>query len=99
MNVILNLNIHAECAQLIGQLNFFNVLSIRQAGLNYINKQATSVTFNLSEIIKSDSAGVALLIEWWREALYQNKEIKFIHIPPEMMALIKVGNLTDILCV
>ena len=82
--------------QVSGELSFSSVLAIRDAGIHYIN-QVTEPVFNCNKVTKADSAGVALLIDWWRYATLAKKEICFIHLPNRMIALIKVGNLEDIL--
>jgi phospholipid transport system transporter-binding protein len=82
--------------QVSGELCFSSVLKIRDAGLNYIN-QVSEPVFNCNKVTNADSAGVALLVEWWRHATLAQKTISFIHVPNRMIGLIKVGNLEDIL--
>jgi phospholipid transport system transporter-binding protein len=48
-------------------------------------------------VTRTDSAGVALLVEWFRQAKTQQREVQFINAPPQMMAIIDVADLHDLL--
>lgn len=95
-NNIIRLKQHAEQAKLIGSLNFSNALKVLEPGLRYVSQTATP-TFDFSEIEKADSAGIALMLAWWRAATQLKKKIFWQHIPKNIGALIKVGNLEEIL--
>lgn len=86
-----NQQVHLE-----GELSFSTVLSVRQDGLDYV-AQVTQPAFNFSAVTKVDSAGVALLLEWWRLAVQSHKKIQFLELPHAMQALMKVSNLTEVL--
>ena len=45
------------------------------------------ITFDLQGISHTDSAGLALLIEWMRTARAQDKRIAFKNIPAQMLAI------------
>jgi len=55
------------------------------------------VTFDLGEVERADSAGLALLIEWMREAAHHRCEIRYINIPQQMMAIARVSGLDKVL--
>ena len=44
-----------------------------------------------------DSAGVALLIEWQRQAQKHNKSVCFINIPSQMLAIARLSGVDDLL--
>ena len=83
-------------AKLIGSLNFSNVLQILGAGIHYVTT-ALEPSFDFTEIKKADSAGIGLMLAWWREAQHLQKKIYWYHVPKGMQALIKVGDLEKIL--
>lgn len=52
---------------------------------------------DLAGILKSDSSGVALLVEWMRQANRINTKIRFLNMPENMRAIVTVTGLRDIL--
>jgi ABC-type transporter Mla MlaB component len=55
-------------AILIGVLDFSNVCTVLNAGINYIT-QTQAPIFDFQEIHKANSAALALMLAWWREAV------------------------------
>ncbi len=81
---------------LTGALTFETVPALwRQSVALFDNSD--SVTLDLHGITHTDSAGLALLIEWLRIARGKNRAIVFKNIPPQMMAIAKVSGLEQIL--
>lgn len=58
---------------------------------------AADITVDLGDVNHSDSAGLALLIEWMRVAAAANKPIVFQHIPRQMLAIAETTGLDAIL--
>jgi len=56
-----------------------------------------SITINLSEVDKIDSAGVALLVEWQRYCQQQQKTCHFFGLNEQAVSLIETYKLNDIL--
>jgi phospholipid transport system transporter-binding protein len=79
-----------------GVLDFQTVPVIRQHGLSLFS-EAPSLVLDLQGVSRSDSAGLALLIEWMRFARSQNKPISYINIPPQMLAIAHASGLDSIL--
>ncbi len=52
---------------------------------------------DLADVTCSDSAGLALLIEWMRSATQNSKNIVFHNIPPQMLAMAHASGLDDLL--
>jgi len=79
-----------------GELSFSTVsdLSRRSAGLLWQDEQ---VTLDLEGVTRTDSAGLALLVEWLRIARRKGKSIQFRNIPPQMMAVAQVVGLDSLL--
>ena len=56
-----------------------------------------SLVFDLAGVSRSDSAGVALLVEAMQMAKTQARELSFSHLPQQMKAIASVSGLLDIL--
>ncbi|HEC75375.1 MAG TPA: STAS domain-containing protein [Methylophaga aminisulfidivorans] len=57
----------------------------------------THIEIDLKNVTRSDSAGLALLIEWARQAKQKHKTIRFLHIPEQMLAIAKASALEEVL--
>lgn len=53
--------------------------------------------FDLSGVEKTDSAGLALLVEWMAWGEKHQKPIRFVNIPRQMMDIARVSGLDRIL--
>jgi phospholipid transport system transporter-binding protein len=60
-------------------------------------REATSLRFDLSGVIRADSAGVGLLIEWLRMARDSGCQLRYAHIPESLRAIMRVGGVEDLL--
>jgi phospholipid transport system transporter-binding protein len=58
---------------------------------------AVALDIDLTHVTRSDSAGLALLIAWMRQANQSDKQISFQHVPAQMLAIAKASGLDDIL--
>lgn len=89
-------NTDATTYVLRGELSFSTVtdLSRRSAELLW---RAEQVTLDLAGVTRTDSAGLALLVEWLRLAHRKGKVIQFRNIPPQMMAVAQVVGLDRLL--
>jgi phospholipid transport system transporter-binding protein len=52
---------------------------------------------DLSRVERSDSAGLALLVECLRQAHESGKTIRFFNIPAQMLAIARVSSLDQVL--
>ncbi len=52
---------------------------------------------DLSGVNRSNSAGVALLVQWLRQAHRCQRELLFVGIPAQMCAIIRVADLETVL--
>lgn len=77
-----------------GELSFESVAGLLGEDL-FTGQQ--KLVINLSEVTHSDSAGLALLINWYREAKKNSVTIEFEGVPQKMAALAKVSSLDKIL--
>jgi phospholipid transport system transporter-binding protein len=56
-----------------------------------------SVIVDLSLVTSSDSAGLALLIEWLRMTRAAGRKIHFDNVPQQIMALARISEVDDLL--
>lgn len=54
-----------------------------------------TVTLDLSRVANTDSAGLALMIEWVRHARSQRTQLIFNKIPKQLLNLAKLSGLDD----
>ena len=83
---------------LSGALNIHTVPGMWQLSQNILKNDKTSlVLFNLEDVTQSDSSGVALLIAWTRMLRQRDQKIRFVALPSQMLAIIRVSDLEKIL--
>ena len=81
---------------LLGDMSFQTVEQIRRASEKLFNAQ-TSVEVDLSRVEKTDSAGLALLLEWISWARISDVEIRFSDIPEKVLAIAQTTEVDDLL--
>lgn len=92
-----NLSFQApDTLQVSGELNFYSTLELQGLGLVWLNKEPI-VQVDLAAVTNSNSAGLALLLEWQREAKHRGRKLIFINIPANLQAAAEVYGLMEIL--
>ncbi len=81
---------------LSGVLSFQTVPRLWKQGGDMLDG-STQLTLDLSGVSRTDSAGIALLVEWLRMAHERNTRISFHNMPPQMLAIARVSGLDDLL--
>jgi phospholipid transport system transporter-binding protein len=79
-----------------GELALGSVAHLLQESKQLFQK-AFPKSIDFTDVTRTDSAGVALLVEWFRQAKAQQRELRYINAPAQMMAIIRVADLDDIL--
>lgn len=82
--------------QLSGELSFATVNQILEQA-EQMFEPITDLDINLAEVRRSDSAGLALLVHWIRQANDTNKKIVFHNIPAQMLAIADASGLNELL--
>jgi phospholipid transport system transporter-binding protein len=59
--------------------------------------QFKDLDIDLGGVGESDSAGLALLIEWLRVARQAQKEIRFANVPAQIEALARISEVEDLI--
>ena len=65
--------------------------------INFTAIDQNRLTIDFSEVEESDSAALAVMLEWENQAQLNQKQISFIHVPAQLMRLIKMADLQNIL--
>ena len=57
----------------------------------------TRIELDLGAVSESDSAGLALLLEWLRLARHANQQIQYANMPAQISALARISEVDDLL--
>jgi len=79
-----------------GELSFSSVPGLLNEG-KHLQPGSGGVLVDLQGVTRTDSAGLALMVEWTRNARAQGVDITFVNIPQQMMALIRLSGLEEVL--
>lgn len=83
---------------LSGVLNALTVPGIWEHSQSILKKDsALLLTVNLEHVTQSDSSGVALLISWTRMLKRRDQKIRFVALPAQMLAIVRLSELEKIL--
>lgn len=82
--------------RLAGELSFETVPALLRRGRELFEADGDA-SLDLAEVTRADSAGVALLIEWRREAQRRDRHIAFENIPPQMQAIARLSAVDQLL--
>ncbi len=82
--------------QVSGELDFDSTVKLQEVGLAWLNKEPI-VSIDLAAVTNSNSAGLALLLEWQREAKHLGRKLIFINIPANLQAAAEIYGLKQIL--
>ncbi len=85
-----------DCLRVSGVLYFANVAHLRDLGVRLLEKTPQPV-IDLQAVTDCDSSALALLTAWAREARRGNKQLRFIHVPTQLMDIIRLSNLDKVL--
>lgn len=80
-----------------GELNMQSVPVISKKMFELIRLEKQNFTLDLSSVSRSDSAGVALLVEAMQLAKTNNLELSLSNLPQQMQDIAGISGLLDIL--
>lgn len=84
--------------QVSGELSFSTVNDVlAQSRETLFAPPAAQLDLDLGGVSRADSAGLALLIEWMRMARAAQCEIRFHHLPEQLLAIARAGELDGLL--
>lgn len=94
--IAINLDKSSEMVLISGELTFATVNSVLEEVQSLVSSLST-LQVDLSDVTRSDSAGLALLVHWMRAAKQAKKQLAFHHIPAQMLAIASASGLDELL--
>jgi phospholipid transport system transporter-binding protein len=88
--------LEGDRARVVGSLHFTTVSALLTAGVEAINGAGAAV-IDLGEVVASDSAGLALLIEWLSIAKAAGRGLRFENIPTQLQQLARLSEVEELL--
>lgn len=83
---------------LSGALTFATAEAAYQAGLRALGSPVAGVrTFDFGGVADADSAGLAVLLDWRREALVRGVELCFENVPDSIARLARISGVEPLL--
>jgi phospholipid transport system transporter-binding protein len=75
------------------ELSLRNAVSVSETGLQAIYAGSDQIDMTPLQIV--DSAAVAVMLAWQRQAQSLNRSLQFVGVPASLMSLISLYGLTD----
>ncbi len=79
-----------------GDLHFSNVMSLYEKSLPQL-RLCSELSFDFSQLTSSDSAGLALIIEWIKFSKKNRKTIQFIHLSNAIVSIAKAAGINNLI--
>ncbi len=83
--------------KLSGDLDLTSVPALAREGRRLWADGASQITIDLADVGRSNSAAVALLLEWSSQARRADARLRFVHWPDAMARIADLCNLGDVL--
>ncbi|HEV2442720.1 MAG TPA: STAS domain-containing protein [Steroidobacteraceae bacterium] len=81
-----------------GALNFANARAARSEGLHALRtSSARDLEVDCSGITHSDSAGLAVLLDWLALMKREGRPLCFVNLPSGLLAVARIGGVEDML--
>ena len=81
-----------------GELSFDTVTSVLAESKEVLFAgPSQQLDLDLGGVSRADSAGLALLLQWLRMARHQRKQLTFHHLPEQLLAIARAGELEPLL--
>lgn len=89
----------AEVLTLTGALDFESLPAVLAESEQYAARAdlPPRLTIDFSRITGVDSSAVALLLEWRRVALARGKQLAFVNLPPNLLALAELYGVAELI--
>jgi len=82
---------------IIGELNMSSVPQLLKDMSALFTGDGDARILDLTEVSRSDSAGLALLLEWQAQAQQNNIQLSFRNIPQQLQAIAKISGLEKLI--
>ena len=95
-SVTLSYNQDLKRVTIDGELSFTTARSAVEQAQN-VFADLSALNIDLSAVSRSDSAGVAVLVDWMRYARQNKKDVVFHNIPAQILAIASASGLDEVL--
>lgn len=96
MTKMADITLNNQTLYLSGELDFYNVMSVYQKSLNLFNN-LSAYQVDFSKLTSSDSAGIALIVEWLKLAKQHNKSIQLTNLSANLQSIVSVAGLGELI--
>ena len=80
-----------ERAEVSGPLVFATARRARESGLAALRAAAGALVIDCGALGQADSAGLAVLLDWLAEARRAQRQLRFEHLPQELLRLARIS--------
>lgn len=81
-----------------GALTFANARSARSEGLHALRtSSARDLEVDCAGILHSDSAGLAVMLDWMAAMKREGRPLCFAHLPPGLLAVARISGVEEML--
>lgn len=80
----------------IGEMDFSNITALYKKGVLELD-QRSEIIFDFSQVTSTNSAGLALLVEWVKFAHQRKKSIQFKNLSLDLIAIAKIAGVDRLL--
>ena len=89
----------SEILALTGALSFETIPEVLEQSAEYAARTdlPDRLTIDFAGITGVDSAAVALLLAWRRQAAQRAKRLEFVNLPPNLLALAELYGVADLI--
>ena len=91
------IRLHDHTLQLSGELNAATVPGLLGEAESLFKQSGQRISIDLAGVTRADSSGLALLIEWMRNARAQQRELRFVRLPEQMLEMARVSGIEALL--
>jgi phospholipid transport system transporter-binding protein len=78
-------------------LTFTSVTAVLAQSQSLLHEGSSGVVIDLADVTRADSAGLALLMQWLRIGKKLGKDIRFRHLPDQLLAIARASDLESLI--
>lgn len=82
--------------KITGNLTFETAPELLEQSKAWFTDKSSQIVIDLTAAGRTDSAGIALLLEWVEAARKQNLQLKFTNLPSQMREFIEANDLSKL---
>lgn len=82
--------------EIAGDLTFETVARLRERGAEVL-RGIGDITLDLNAVTRADSAGLALMVEWLKQAKRHDASLRVVNMPDQMLAIARMVKLDSFL--